>query len=83
MDYKGGTYISQVDSTSIEVACIDWAKKLKVGEIENFGESSKDKLIEQMKIEPPVALKDSINLWCHWVTLYQGSALINIIQTET
>lgn len=82
MDYRGGTYISQVNSSSVETACVNWANNLKVSEIEGFGKSGKEQLIEQMKTETPVLLNGLTNAWCASAFLRKGTALINIIQTE-
>ena len=82
MDYKGGTYISQIDSSSLKTACVDWANSLRVSEIDEFGEISKNQLIEQMKSEEPILLKGLVNAWCSSPFLSKGTALINIVQTE-
>lgn len=82
MDYRGGTYISQINSSSLDLACIDWASNLEVEEIEDFGKSNKEKLIKQMKSESPVLLNGLINAWCVSAFLYKGMLLINIVQTE-
>jgi hypothetical protein len=82
MDYKGGTYISQITSSSLETACIKWAKSLEISEIDEFGNKSKEKLIEQMKSNSPVLLNGLLNAWCTSAFLQKGTALINIVQTE-
>ncbi len=82
MDYKGGTYISQINSTSLEIACIKWAKSLEISEIDKFGDKSKEKLIEKMKSNSPVLLNGLLNDWCASFFLHKGTALINIVQTK-
>jgi hypothetical protein len=82
MEYKGGTYISQIEALSKEAACVEWAKKLEVSKIYSFGQSSKEKLIAEMKDEEPVALNGLTNVW-NVSTLIRGElALINFIQTN-
>lgn len=48
MEFRGGTYVSQVESSSLLKACVKWAKGLEVSEIYGFGQSSKQNLIEEI-----------------------------------
>ena len=82
MDYRGGTYVSQINASSIEAACVSWARNLEVSAIYDFGSKSREKLIEQMESESPVLLDGLINAWCASALICKGMALINIVQTE-
>ena len=82
MDFQGGTYISQVNASSPESACVKWAENLETSEIQGLGSKGKNFLIEEMKKEPPVALNGVSNVWCSWASIYGKSALINLVQTE-
>ena len=81
MDYAGGTYVSQVVAESPEAACVLWAQNLKVDEVQNFGDKSKNQLVEQMKAEEPTALRGVTNTWFVSANLRGGSAYINLVRT--
>ena len=70
MNYNGRTYVSQVES-------------LEVSEINEFGQKSKEKLIEQMKLEEAVLLKSLKNVWCVSAIIRGELVFINFVQTET
>ncbi len=82
LDYKGGTYVSQVESSSNKTACFNWAKGLNISEIYGFGKSGKEKLIEQMKTETPTLLNGLINVWFVSALISGELASINFVQTE-
>jgi hypothetical protein len=82
MDFQGGTYISQVNATSPESACIKWAENLETSEIPGLGSKGKNFIIEEVKKEPPVTLKGVSNSWCTILDVYGKRALINLVQTE-
>lgn len=80
MDYKGGTYISQIRS-SFRNAPIKWARNLDVSGVFGFGKNAKDVLIEAMGLEEPVALDDVKNGWCVSALIRDELALIHFIET--
>ncbi len=82
MEYDGGTYVSQLKAQSKQRACIKWAQQLNISEIHNFGQSSKEKLIEEMKTEEPILLNSLKNVWCQMTWIGGKSALINFVQTD-
>lgn len=82
MEFKGGTYISQVEASSPSAACVNWAESLDVSKIFGLGLKGKDDLIKYAKEEAPVALRDTLNTWCLRHTIRGRSALINLVQTE-
>jgi len=82
MEYAGGTYISQVNAPSQKSACVKWAQKIKVSEIQGLGPRGKVSLIQQMKDESPVALTGTVNAWCTGAFIRGKYALINLVQTE-
>ena len=83
MDYKGGTYISQVNASSVKTACKKWAENLRVSEIDGFGIKSKEILIDEIKADEPVSIKETSNVWCISPWIYGNFALINIVQTQS
>jgi hypothetical protein len=81
-DYKGGTYISQVEALSEKAARVKWAKNLEASEIHGFGESSGEKLIAEMKEKEPALLNALTNVRCVSALIRGELALINFVRTE-
>ncbi|MCC6722869.1 MAG: hypothetical protein IT258_00065 [Saprospiraceae bacterium] len=44
MDFRGGTYINQVEADTLEDAILLWPDSLTVQEIKHFGEKSQEAL---------------------------------------
>ncbi len=82
MEFKGGTYISQVNSDSAKNACINWAENLEISKIHRFGKSSKEILIAEIKQEDSVSVNGVKNVWCVSVLIRGELVLITFIQTE-
>jgi DNA polymerase/3'-5' exonuclease PolX len=83
MDYKGGTYISQVNASSVKTACKKWAENLKVSRIVGFGTKSKEILINEIEHEEPVSINNLINVWCVSALIRGKLALVTFIRTES
>ena len=82
MDYKGGTYVSQVETLPGKTPCVEWAKKLEASKIYSFGESSKQELIAKMKEEEPAAVDGLTNTWCVSAVIRGNLAMIHFVQTD-
>ena len=82
MEYAGGTYISQVNAPSEKSACVKWAQKLDVSEVQGLGLKAKESLVQQMKDESAVPLTGIVNAWCTSATIRGKSALINLVRTD-
>ena len=64
MDYRGGTYLSQVEASKKEAAMRLWLEQLEVGFHKDFTEEVKAKLLlENFEDEKPVRIEDLINTW--------------------
>ena len=83
LDYKGGTYISQIKARTHKEACLKWADQLDPKVIFGMGPTGKASLQKQIAGEEPVLLQGLKNVWCQWSSVHGKGALINIIQTET
>jgi hypothetical protein len=82
MGYAGGTYISQVHASSQKAACVKWAQKLNVSDVQGLGIKGKESLIQQMKDESPVSLTGTVNAWCTSALIRGKLALINLVRTD-
>ncbi len=83
MDFKGGTYISQVSAPSEKTACRKWAEDLHVSEIVGLGIKGKEILIIEMENEEIVPIKNLKNVWCVSALIRGKLALITFVKTET
>lgn len=89
MDYRGGTYLSQVRAVSPKSAIKRWAKQLDPKPIKWFGVKAKEELLSSLreaeewnnKFPFPTAIKDVINIWCHTALIRGHLALIDIVET--
>ena len=82
MEYAGGSYVSQVKASSPKAACVKWAKALDAGKVVGLGQSSKLALIKEIKEEVPVAIQNTLGVWCVTVLVRGKLALITFVQTE-
>lgn len=83
MEFEGGTYISQIKTSSPNSACVRWAANLGTSEIQGLDEKGKDILIKEMKKETIVPLNGVLNTWFTTALIRGKSAYINVVQTET
>jgi hypothetical protein len=83
LEYRGGTYISQVVAETAQKACNAWAKSLDASKIKHLGIKSKNLLIEELQEDynELVPLSGLQNTWCTSATVRNHLALINIIET--
>lgn len=80
MEYRGGTYISQVNDANVKSALLNWAKGLNIREIQNMGILSKNELIKLTEEEDePTLISGMNNVWCVSGTLKAGSFIVNIV----
>jgi len=82
MEYAGGTYISQINSSSPKSACVKWAQGLDVSQVSGLGGKSKESLIEQMKDESPTLIDGVFNTWCASAIIRGELVLVNFVLTE-
>ncbi|SRR6266545_1081438 len=82
MDYAGGTYVSQVTARSEKSACVKWAQRLEVSQIQGLGRKGQESLIQQVKDDPPGPLNGTLNAWCTGALIHGKFALINLVQTD-
>ena len=82
VDYRGGTYVSQVDAVTPKDALRAWAKGAAPSQIQHLGKSGRRRLVEtideRMRQDPPVPLDDVTNVWFATV----NGMLINVVKTS-
>lgn len=82
LDFRGGTYLSQVWATSLNQACRKWVQQLDTKDIYGLDPKSIPRLMEQMLEEFPVTVNGVQNVWCMSALIRGQLALIHIIQTD-
>lgn len=78
MDYKGGTYVSQVEA-SFEDACKTWVENLGFRHIDK---SQRRALRLEISLEKPTPLKGLKNAWCVSAILENDLALVHFVKTD-
>ncbi len=86
MDYRGGTYISQVDAGNLAGALETWADTLDQRSIEELGPRRKAELTDDIRVQlssgqEPALLDGLVNVWCAAASTSGGLALINVVAT--
>ena len=83
LNFRGGTYVSQVRSNSLRSSLLDWSKNIDVTQIQYLGEKTKKELQHVILLEEdPIQLAGLQNVWCVHLMISVGSMLLNIVQTD-
>jgi len=80
LDYRGGTYISQLRARDYLEAPTAWAKKLDLRQIPNASERFRDNLLKSLEFEKPVPLNGVDSTWC-CALIYASRAILHFTQT--
>lgn len=81
MDYRGGTYIRQVNAPSLTKALRHWANTFDQTEVKHLGISGKRALIKASAKDSPVPIDGTKNAWCFTAIVGGHLALANIVKT--
>lgn len=81
LEFRGGTYISQVDSTILSRAIIDWGEKLQSIDIKYLGLTGKTEILSMLNEAEPIALEGLKNAWFLSLSIRQGFLSVNIVKT--
>ena len=81
LEFKEGTYVSQVRSDTYEKAPEVWARQLDVKAIKGLKPKGKQLLIDEMQEDEPVLLMGLINTWCSVARVNDALALIHFTET--
>ena len=88
MDFRGGTYTSQVHAESLHSSLEGWVDILRrdMNEIEHLGAKTIQEIEEQVLPFPidedPVPLRGLKNVWFFVVTTRKGSGHVLVVKTE-
>jgi len=81
LDYKGGTYISQVSALSPAAALPKWLSKLKDADLMEWG-ITREELTGITKSGNIVPLDGCVSVWCISGSGRRGLVLMNIVATR-
>jgi hypothetical protein len=81
LEFRGGTYVSQVFEKNLREATIVWSQNLNKRGIKHLGLKASYELRKLFEEESPQLIDGLINVWCYSAILKSGSILINIVGT--
>lgn len=83
-EYKGGTYISQMQGDSISEACISWGKYVVQGD--EIPLKNKASFVETLQNDlaeiPSACLDDTPNVWYFLADAGKGYIHVNVVKTH-
>lgn len=82
LEYRGGTYISQVRSQSPKPAVKKWLKSLVNDSTLKLSAKTKIALESELIDEVPTPLDDISKTWCIFASVQRKLALVNFVQTH-
>lgn len=80
MEFRGGTYISQVEAESLALAIEKWSNSVDTKQIRHLGSIGKSTLIKKLQSEDPTPLQGLDDVWCLAASIKSGFTMINIIK---
>ena len=80
LDFKGGTYISQVRARTPSEALRSWAKSRALTGV--YGLTARGRIKLRETLDELVELDGLKNAWCATASPGRVSALINLVRTE-
>ncbi len=81
MDYREGTYISQVTENSLKKAKEKWVTELVVKEIKHFGSKMQQELLKELREDDSVLINGLKNIWFGLYLIKGGFIRVHIIKT--
>jgi hypothetical protein len=81
MEFKGGTYLSQIRAPSPDAALEEWARALDAKNIEGMTAAIKRQFVEWLPEARPTAVAGLKSTWCSGFVSQTSSALVHIFRT--
>ncbi|APR84376.1 Hypothetical protein A7982_09725 [Minicystis rosea] len=82
LDYRGGTYVSQVQAGDPKAALREWIDVVELDAIHGLTSKSRDVFRAAFADERIVPLDGVTNVWCVGDLVRGKGALVNIIETR-
>lgn len=81
MEFRGGTYISQIKGANISAAMVLWGQNLDLAQIKFLGEKGKLELQTELTNESPTKTEGVENVWFFCLRIKPGFLTVNVIKT--
>jgi len=81
LDYRGGTYISQVESDSAKGALRSWLDVVDLDEVFGLTSRGRDRFRESLLAHALVPVDRVRNVWCVSGRVRGALAIVHVIQT--
>jgi hypothetical protein len=88
LEFRGGTYTSQVQSETLETSIEKWIEKIREEreQIDQLGlktiEEIMGQLLGETSDEKPVLLNGLLNVWYFTISTKKGFGTVHIIKTD-
>lgn len=81
LEFEGGTYVSQVEAASVELAPSAWATAITPGTTQGMPDASLRELCEAIAEQVPVRLDGLQQVWCISPLVRGRMALVHFVLT--
>jgi len=81
LEYRGGTYISQVRAVNYKTAPQVWAEQLDLTGIAKPEKNFRDKLFASINSDKPTPIDGVAKTWCCSLIYVKQQSLVHFIQT--
>jgi hypothetical protein len=82
MQFRGGTYISQVAAERLLDAVKLWGENLETNDIEHLGNKGKNELLAELKDIELIGIRTVKNVWFFCLSIRKGFLAVNVIKTS-
>jgi hypothetical protein len=82
MEFKGGTYISQVNAEHLIEALAKWGKQSEPNEIKHLGIKGKSEIITQLEEIELTNIRGMKNVWFSSLSIKNGFITFNVVKTS-
>ncbi|QJB29766.1 hypothetical protein HF329_12185 [Chitinophaga oryzae] len=81
MEFRGGTYISQVRERDVNAAMNLWSESLQIAQIKFLGRRGLSELQDELNRENPTKIDGTENVWFFCLRIKSGIIMVNVIKT--
>jgi len=82
MQFREGTYISQVEADDPNRAKNAWARQLDIKAIWGMGASTKGALIDAVERDTPSPIDGNPGVWCIYIAPLGHPCMVHFVQTD-
>jgi hypothetical protein len=82
LEFNGGTYISQVRSSSLKSAVKKWGRQFTNDSTTGLSAFQKKVLVDKLVIDSPTPIEVISKVWCLTASVRGKPALVNLVQTH-